>query len=634
MLEKFREGSQGPGAKIILGAVIVTFALAGVSSYLGSGSVQSAAVVNGVDISTQSLETQVRNDRARLEQQQGEAFAARWEEPAFQAQIRQQSLNTLVAQNLLKQMSTELGLRIGDDSIRNYIFSMSEFQTDGEFNEDRYVSLLRQNGMTPAMFVERLRGDFAQQQLTNALINSDFSLPSEVTLLAELQGQQRQLSQLTIPQSAFSQDISIDDAAIAAYYDEHKESFVNPQQVSVDYILLDMADVSKNISLEANAAKAFYDEHITDYTQEDKLKVAHILIAFGDDESGAENRAEGLLAQIQAGEDFAKVAKLSSDDTFSGENGGELDWLEKGIMDPAFEAAAYELTNIGDVTSTLVKSEFGFHIIKLIDVQKGKTKSFDEVKDRIAQRLKSDQGTVEFDSLAETLAVQAYEMPDSLDSAAEMSGLAVTSTELFSARNVPAVLNDPKVMSLIFDEDFIAEGANSEMVNISDDLSIVLRVNESQPQSIKALDDVKTQIAERLATNEAISKSRAFAAELTAKLEANESVDTDLAQLDIKFTDAQWLNRYDYTKADYKVLSKLFTMAKPANDKATISTETTLGGDVAILKLEGVKSVPVSDQELAGLNGSLQNMNVQAAYNMLVQTLISTSDVKYPQPAE
>ena len=630
MLEKFREGSQGPGAKIILGAVIVTFALAGVSSYLGSGSAQSVATVNGVDISTQALENQVRNDRARLESQQGESFAARWEQPEFQNQVRQQSLNTLVAQNLLQQMTNELGLRIGDEKIRGYIFGMQEFQTDGVFNDERYISLLRQNGMTPAQFVERLRMDFAQQQLTDALVNSEFSLPSEVKQLAALQNQQRELSQLIVPVNKFASDVTVTDAEVSSYYEKNKAFFQTSQQASADYILVDMKSISADVELAADAAESYYNEHQSSYAQEDKRKVAHILVAFNDDESAAQQKAQALLTQIQSGADFAELAKSSSDDTFSGENGGELDWLEKDIMDPAFETAAFSLVNHGDVTTELVRSDFGFHIIKLLAVKPGKVKVFADVKTTIETRLKDEQAVSRFDELVEQLAEQAFEVPDSLDIAAEETGLAIVATELFSADEIPAPLNDPKVAAILFDQDFIAEALNSEIIHLSDTQSVVVRINEYKPQTTKALADVNDEIVERLKATKAEKKALSFMTTVSAKINAGESVAAELASIDASFTAPEWLSRFDYTKADFKVLSKLFSMPKPAAAQASVATETSLNGDVTLLKFSSVRDAEMNADEATRLADTLKNMNAQANYEMLIQTLIKTGDVSYP----
>ncbi len=629
MLEKFREGSQGLGAKIILGAVIVTFALAGVSSYLGSSSSQSAATVNGVEISRQALENQVRNDKAQMQAQDRESFDARWENPAFQQQFRQQSLNKLVAQSLLQQMTEDLSLRVGDEQIRELIFSMDQFKTDGKFNEERYVSLLRQNGMTPALFVERLRAEMAQQQLQSALMATEFALPSEVKNIAALQNQERQLSQLVLPVAKFTDGIEITDEEVSSYYNERQEQFQTPQKVSVDYILVDMKKIADTIDVDADAVSKYYEEHKASYTTEEKRKVAHILIQFGDDEAKAQEKANGILAQINAGADFAALAKSDSDDTFSGEQGGELDWLEKGVMDPAFEGAAFALQNKGDVTAQLVRSEFGFHIIKLVDIQAAKVKPLSEVKLAIESRLQHDLAADKFYDQQQLLVEQAFEVPESLDAAAESTGLTIVSTELFAATQAPEPLNAPEVLDQIFNEDFILEQANSDLINLSDEQSIVVRVNQHKAQATKPLDDVKADITARLTQQKAEQKARVVAKSITDKLTAGESIESELQQWAVIFSEPQWLNRFDYAKADFKILTKLFTMVKPQPEKASFAVETGLNGDVTILELSDVRTSELKEGDEQRLAGSLKNMNGQADYQLLIQSLMEAADVKY-----
>lgn len=630
MLEKFREGSQGLGAKIILGAVIVTFALAGVSSYLGSSSSRSAATVNGVEISRQALENQVRNDKARLAAQDRESFDARWENPAFQQQVRQQSLNTLVAQSLLQQMAEDLSLRVGDEQIRELIFSMDQFKTDGKFNDERYVSLLRQNGMTPALFVERLRAEIAQQQLQNALVATEFALPSEVKNIAALQNQERQLRQLILPVAKFTDGIEISDEEVNTYYNERLNQFQTPPQVSVDYILVDMNKIADGISVDADAVSKYYEEHKVSYTTDEKRKVAHILIQFGDDEAKAQKKANGILAQINAGADFASLAKSSSEDTFSGEQGGELDWLEKGVMDPAFEEAAFALQNKGDVTAALVRSKFGFHIIKLLDVQAGKVKPLSEVKLAVEKRLKREQAADKFYDQQQLLVEQAFEVPESLDAAAESTGLTIVSTELFAASQAPAPLNAPAVLDQIFNEDFISEQANSDIINLSDEQSIVVRVNQYKEQATKPLVDVKADITARLTQQRAEQQARVVAKGITDKLSAGQSIESEQQQWTVAFSDAQWLTRFDYAKADFKILTKLFTMVKPEPEQTSFAVETALNGDVTVLELSGVRSPEMQEADKQRLAGSLTTMNGQADYQLLIQSLMEAADIKYP----
>jgi len=225
-------------------------------------------------------------------------------------------------------------------------------------------------------------------------------------------------------------------------------------------------------------------------------------------------------------------------------------------------------------------------------------------------------------------------VPDSLDVAAEETGLTIISTELFSADAVPAPLNDPRVVATLFDQDFIAEALNSEIINLSDTQSVVVRINEYKPQTTKPLADVNAQIVERLTATKAEQKALSFMTTVSAKINAGESVTAELASVDASFTAAEWLSRFDYTKADFKVLSKLFSMPKPAAEQASIATETSLNGDVTLLKLLSVRDAEINADEASRLADTLKNINAQADYEMLIQTLIKAADVSYPAVAE
>ncbi|WP_434339213.1 SurA N-terminal domain-containing protein [Motilimonas cestriensis] len=419
MLDKFREGAQGPAAKIILGVVILSFALAGVGGYLGSTTADPAAVVNGEDITRQELESAYQQERNKVEQQYGESFAAIAADPSFAQQLRSNVLERLVSERLTDQAVTELGLRISDEQIKESIRSMPEFQRDGQFDNDTYLAVLRQSGYQPDQFRDILRQDMTRRQLLQSYLSSEISLPGEALQLYRLQAQQRELRQLEVNVSQFNDKVSVTDEEVDAYYQANQSSFQHPEQVNLDYVLLDAANLAGDVDLSEEAVKAYYQDHQSSYKAPEKRRVAHILVDINKD--NAEKEAQDLLAKVQQGEDFAALAKTFSSDTFSGENGGELDWFEKGVMDPEFEAAAFALEQVGD-TSGVVKSEFGYHIIKLLEVQEDAAAPYEEVKDKIANTLKRDKAMEVFYEKLQKLSEMAFEVPDTLNEAADASG--------------------------------------------------------------------------------------------------------------------------------------------------------------------------------------------------------------------
>jgi len=370
MLERMREGSQGVVAKSILVVIILSFALAGVSSYLGSTSVDAAVTVNGEAISQQSVEQAYQNERARLQQQYGEQFDLIASNPNFAQQVRTQATQTLVTERLIAQAVAEMGLRVSDEQVKQAIRKMPEFQVDGKFNNNLYLSLLRNNNLSPSQFSTNFKTDLVRIQLLETLVGSEFVLPSEVSQVSQLQSQQRVARILNIKSDDFSDDGKVTPEEINAFYTDNNSLFQNPEQVNVEYVLLDSAKLASEVDINDADIQAYYDQHQSDYQRTERRKVAHIFIK--GDSTEAQEKAQAILNEVKEGADFAELAKTKSEDLFSAKNNGELDWFERGVMDPTFDESAFELTKESPV-SEVVKSEFGFHIIKLLQLEAAQT---------------------------------------------------------------------------------------------------------------------------------------------------------------------------------------------------------------------------------------------------------------------
>ncbi len=189
--------------------------------------------------------------------------------------------------------------------------------------------------------------------------------------------------------------------------------------------------------------QAYYDANQARYQTEERRRVSHILLESAEENAEIKAKADALAAQLQQGADFAELAKKESADTFSAEKGGDLDFIEKGVMDAEFEKAAYALAKAGDI-SPVVKTEFGYHIIKLTEVQPGSTKAFADVKDQILATVKEEKAAEKFAELQQLLGEKSFEIADSLQEAAEAVGAKVVSVPAFSRHNAPAELTAPQ----------------------------------------------------------------------------------------------------------------------------------------------------------------------------------------------
>ncbi|MCV3283538.1 peptidylprolyl isomerase [Aeromonas veronii] len=627
MLDKLREGAQGKVAKVILGLIILSFALAGVGSYLNGPARTAPATVNGTEISAAALENAYRNERARMESQMGEAFSQLAANPDYMKQFRRGVLDRLIDQALLDSKARELGLRISDEQIKQAIVAMPEFAENGKFNNDRYLQLIRRAGMTPEMFRDSLRQDMVRQQLMSALLGTEFSLKGEAEQLDKLYNQTRDLRLVRLAAANYMADVQVSDNELEQYYKTNGARFMNDEQVKVDYLLLDAANLAKDIKVTEQDAQDYYDQHQDLFQRAERRHVAHILIPFGKDEKAAEQKAEAVLAKAKAGDDFAALAKADSSDTFSAKKGGELDWFEKGVMDPAFEKAAFALNKAGDL-SGVVKSPFGFHIIKLLGVEAAQTKPFADVKEEIITRLQADKAKEKFFAEQQKMADNSFENPDSLDLTADAMGMKVQSSDFFTQATAPAPLNDPKVLSVAFSEQLRDDNTNSDVIELADGKALVLHITGHKPKAVKPLAEVKEQVIAAIKHDKASEVARGKAQGLLDKLKVGESITADLTALGLKVETHKGVARFD-RELDQNLIAQAFTLPHPIDGKPSVALVAETNGDRVVVALDKVNVPAAASGMAAMLQAQLGQGKAQVDYKSLIDELRKAAKIEY-----
>ena len=624
MLERIREGSQGPWAMIIIGLVVLSFVFAGVGSYLNSSGETVAATVNGEEIGLNELERAYQSQRSRMESQYGESVSALFADEGYMQQFRRGVLDSLIDEKLVEQKARELGLRVGDDQIRDTIRSMPEFQLGGQFNNDRYLALLRQNGYQPSDFRDFLRTQLTREQLTRALGVSDFALPGEARRVFDLQAQTRDARYVVVDAAPFADEVEISDADIQGYYDANITSFDTEEKVSVAYVKLSVDDLKGDVTVSDDDVSAWYEENKDQYRDEEQRRVSHILIETGDDEAAAKAKAEALLAEIKGGADFATVAEENSEDSFSAENGGDLDYITPGMMDDAFDSAVFSLKNVGDVTD-VVKTEFGFHIIKLTDLKPETIKPFNDVAGEIRDNLITEKATDRFYELQSRMAEVAFEVPDTLDEVAAIANTSIETTPLFTRNNVPAEIDNPQVVSDVFSPELIEEQVNSDLIELDASTVMVVRVNEHEAQRTKSLDEVKESITASLRSEKAQQAAQDWAEAQLAQLESGNDIADSLSARSLDWETVENVNRGDQ-QLPRNLLDTLFTLA-PAEGKSR--RVALLGsGDVALIELTAVHAPEAADDAtVSAIRQRLAQANSQSTYAAFVKALRDEADV-------
>ena len=628
MLEKIREGSQGPIAKVILGAVILSFALAGIGGYLGQTTEQPVAEVNGVKISQTEFNRAYQNERNRLEQQFGEYFAQIAADPNYMAQIRQGVVDRLVQQELQTQLAAELGLRVSDASIKQAILELPYFQIGGKFNNDRYLQVIRQMNFQPDAFREYLRKDMTRSQLVSAVAGTDFALQSELATAVALQQQTRSIDYVVINKESLQENVTVTEQEIADYYDLNTSQFLSPEQVAVSYIDLNAANLKLDTHVSEEDVKAYYDQNSAQYVEPEKRRVSHILIDNSEDDDAAKAKADDLLAQLKQGTDFATLAESSSDDVVSAEIGGDLDWIERDMMDPAFEDAAFALAKKGDF-SDVVQSEFGYHIIQLTDIQSEQVKPYDAVKADLRAELERTEKVNAFYEKQTEMAAIAFEISDTLVDAAEVAGVEVHTTKLVERNALPAPLNTPAVTAAIFSPDVLEDKMNSEVIEVGDEHVVLVRVKEHIPAATKPLADVSEQIRSRLVSQKASDLAKEKATTLYAEIEAGKSLNDLVTEQGLELRQEAALTRQAYTVSP-AIVQHAFKMAHPTDTPVVEKVELN-NGDAAIVALKAVTNATVEGEIEAQLKQNITMAQVNKNYMVFIDALKANAELNLPK---
>lgn len=610
MLERIREGSQGPWAMIIIALIVLSFVFAGVGSYVSSSGANAAATVNGEEISLVDLERAYQSQRARMEAQYGETVSTLFSDESYLADFRRNVLDQLIAEKLIEQKAFEMGLRISDKQIKDAIVSMPEFQLGGVFDNERYLLLLRQNGIQPSGFRDMLRLQMTREQLTRSLSGSDFALPSEVARVNDLQLQTRDAKYITVASEPFKASVTVSDTDVDAFYQANITRYDTEEEVKIAYIELNAETLRDGVTVTEQDVADFYETNKAIYRSEEQRRLSHILVEFGEDESAARERAEALLSRVQSGEAFDVVAEAESADLLSAENGGDLDFVARGDMDAAFEDAAFELVSVGDVTE-VVQTEFGFHIIKLTELVPEQVKPLSEVEEEIKAQLVADAASEKFYELQTTMEQMAFEIPDTLEDVAAELNTEIVETESVTRNTVPAAINHPQVVTAVFSPELIEEGVNSDVIELGNEHVVVARVVGHTPQRTKSLDEVKDSIVSELQAEKAQQAAESWALGVVDKLNNGEDVAADLAEYTLAWETTDAVTRND-TRIARNLVTELFKLAPTEGENRQVAT--LFSGDVGIVELVSVNSAPAADDAIS------QQITQQLAQAVSAQT--------------
>jgi peptidyl-prolyl cis-trans isomerase D len=639
---------------ILLILIVPSFFLVGIQGYDSFMRQEpELATVDGQPISRAEFDQAHRNQLEQFRQRMGAQFdPAVIDTPA----MRESLLNQLINQRLLANVAVDNRFTVSDETLRNTIAAIPEVQDNGRFSPERYRQVLAAQGMSPTSFEAGLRRDLAVARVLEPVGQSSRAPTEVVASLESALTQQRTVQTRRFAAADFRSQVTVTPADIQAWYDANKQQLQVPEQVQVQYLVLDEAAATQGIQVKDEDLTAYYEQNKNRFGQPERRRASHIMIelapgASEDARKAARIKADDLARQAAADPaQFAELARKNSQDAGSAANGGDLGWLAPGMLTGPLEKAIFGQAK--DQVSGVVESPSGLHIVKVTEIQPAAIKPLAEVKDQITGEVRKQLAAVRFSEMASQLNKQVYDQRDSLQPAADAVGLklrtasGVTREGLLpadkagpgSAADSPdaALLDNPRVRQVLFSPDVLREKQNSGVIELSPATMMAVRVAAVEPAHVPALDKVSETIRAKLLDERSAEAAKKAGEAALAADKANPSAAPE------GFSAAVTVSRQNPKDLPQAVVDA--AMRLPATQLPGYAGVQS-GVDYTLVRLEKVEAGTVDaaakDRLTQQLSGGLGQAEIEALLKMLreqykVQVLPSAAEVirgEQPQAA-
>lgn len=625
MLQSMRDNLKGTAAIIVAAFFGFIMVIGGIDFFSGAsgGSADEVAEVNGVKISNLDLQRAIQNRRNMIMNQYGENVP---QDLLSDEKLRGPVLQQLISSSVMRQAAKDSGMVMSAAEVDREIVQIPGFQVNEKFDPQMYRDALRRMGYSPASFREVMERDLVLQQYADGVTESAFTTRADAEQLVAISMEERDFDYAVLPVADLLEQVSVSDDEVETYYGEHQDDFQRPEQVAIEYIELKPELFASNIDVSEQDVRAQYEQEVANFAASERRHAAHILIE-GDDEA----KVAEVQQKLDAGEDFAELAKTYSDDVVSSEEGGDVGFTGGDVFPEAFEDALASL-EVGQVSGP-VTTDAGTHFIKLLEVKGDEPPAFEERKTAITAQLQNAEAEREFVGALSRLADLAYNA-ETLAGPAEELGVPVESTPLFSREGGPGVAANDKVVAAAFAPEVMLDGNTSNVLDLSNDHSVVLRVTEHKPAGVYPLEEVREQIVDSIKRDKASAQLAERADSLQEQLQAG----ADFAEL--AESEGLTLETSDKTRRGGfgqrgEIIEQAFEMPAPASGSA-VKTFATSGGDRVVLALRDARPGELSRQspeqrralmqQLASASGSAELAAVQEYLSSRADVEIAETD--------
>jgi peptidyl-prolyl cis-trans isomerase D len=575
----------------ILGALILVFALWGPYSLnMSFGQATYAAKVNGAEIPLQQISREWQDQLPALTQQSGGQLSD------LQREIYQQQLLDSAVRGLaITQYATKLGYAVTPQRLSEAIQQEQAFQIDGKFNLQAAQARLAAAGLTEQMYADERRNDLLTSDLLGSVGVSNFFTSAEGKRILSLLDEERELRYVVLQPRDFEGKEPVAAEAIEAYYQAHTDEFNVPEAVQLAYAELSLADVADQVHITDEQLHARYERDKATYERPETRRASHILIAVNDpsEDAGALSKAQGLYAQIKAGADFAKLAKENSADSGSAAKGGDLGWAGREVYVKEFGDKLFSMKE-GEVSEP-VKTEFGYHIIRLDGIRASEGRSFEDVRAELTAALRNEQTAALFGERQDQLQERLEKGVNSLDELVKEFGMRRGEIARFErgAGGLPLGA-DPDLNRDVFSDTSLTQRGVGGPLPLGEDRMVIFQVEGHSPASTKPLEQVRAQIIDDIKRERGSEAAYAAAEQAVADLGKGTSFAQVAARLKGKAQGPQFVGR-ESTELPAELRDALFAAARPGPDRVVRQAIHVADGAVALFEATNWRSQPLSD---------------------------------------
>jgi peptidyl-prolyl cis-trans isomerase D len=615
MLQNLRDNSRGVISFILIGFLVIIFALTGVEALFNwDTSANQAAKVNGEQVTEMDVARAIGMQKQQMLNTYGDQIPAEFLTDEY---LRKPVIDNLVQRMVLSQAAGKSGMAVGNTYLSEQIASAPQFKNEtGAFDNNRYQQVLRNMGYTHSTYAKILSDEIVINQLQAGVSATAFATPAQLDDVVALSFQSRDLGYVILPAAKVRETLQVDATEIQSYYDANQQMFTSEEQVAVDYISLNVADLMKNISITEEQVRKQFEQNQASFVAAPERQAAHILV-----EGDNQDKIKTIADKLAAGGDFAALAKEFSDDLGSKEQGGDLGFTKGDAFPVEFETALATL-KVGEVSSA-VKTDAGTHFIKLLAEKGSEPPTFEEQKASIEDQLKRAEAENLFVVQLEKLREESYNA-ENLQEVAQTLNLKAENSGLFERSKGKDLMANAKVVAAAFSSEVLQEGNSSDVIEIDSSNVVVLKKTDYKPSQVKPLASVQEQITNTLKDQKAKTLLDEQATKLLADLKSGGSFSELSKTAGVEFKQVKAVTRSS-ADIDSDVLRHAFTMTKPSSSSPTFDKVMTASGDLAVVAVEAVtpgsyeKVTPEQKTAITAQLGSIYGKNDFSSYQKFLK---------------